>query len=105
MQFRCAEGKLQNQRRLELKVSQTITEEKKYFLFFIKYRIIIVLQVIPSRLPDGQVVFLLPSHYVQVPPEREEREPQDTPIDFSLRKSPLPTTIEEDGQEDVWRPW
>jgi hypothetical protein len=24
------------------------------------------LQVIPSRLPDGQVVFLLPSHYVQL---------------------------------------
>jgi hypothetical protein len=23
-------------------------------------------QVIPSRLPDGQVVFLLPSHYVQL---------------------------------------
>lgn len=25
-----------------------------------------VVQVIPSRLPDGQVVFLLPSHYVQL---------------------------------------
>jgi hypothetical protein len=29
-------------------------------------RVLFNLQVIPSRLPDGQVVFLLPSHYVQL---------------------------------------
>lgn len=28
--------------------------------------VVLNLQVIPSQLPDGQVVFLLPSHYVQL---------------------------------------
>jgi hypothetical protein len=28
--------------------------------------VLLNLQVIPSQLPDGQVVFLLPSHYVQL---------------------------------------
>ncbi|XP_075213967.1 uncharacterized protein LOC142320170 [Lycorma delicatula] len=56
-----------------------------------------VVQVIPSRLPDGQVVFLLPSHYVQVSgqesndhvPEKrqcvEDNPEQDAPLDFSVR--------------------
>ncbi|RZF34783.1 hypothetical protein LSTR_LSTR007835 [Laodelphax striatellus] len=59
-----------------------------------------VVQVIPSRLPDGQVVFLLPSHYVQmsgqdtgtgVPDTRQSGDAdspmaeQDAPLDFSVR--------------------
>ncbi|XP_039278999.1 protein hairy [Nilaparvata lugens] len=61
-----------------------------------------VVQVIPSRLPDGQVVFLLPSHYVQVSgqesgladtsghrggDEDANMPEQDAPLDFSVRSS------------------
>ena len=75
-------------------------------------------QVIPSRLPDGQVVFLLPSHYVQLTsPERIKQEcvnsaDQDMPLDFSVkRETPSPTKnvlTSEDSpskEDDVWRPW
>uniref|UniRef100_A0A1B6CTN5 BHLH domain-containing protein n=1 Tax=Clastoptera arizonana TaxID=38151 RepID=A0A1B6CTN5_9HEMI len=74
-----------------------------------------VVQVIPSRLPDGQVVFLLPSHYVQLSGQegatKDRPTPeQDLPLDFSVKRP------EEDGynqcvkqevggDEVVWRPW
>ncbi|KAL1116572.1 hypothetical protein AAG570_005044 [Ranatra chinensis] len=70
-----------------------------------------VVQVIPSRLPDGQVVFLLPGHYVQfsqdkdAPPEKA----QEMPIDFSLRRSSEDLSREAaasaERDEEVWRPW
>lgn len=59
-----------------------------------------LVQVIPSRLPDGQVVFLLPSHYVQLPKEEEKDKSQEMPIDFSVKKSE-----DEKEEEEVWRPW
>lgn len=58
-------------------------------------------QVIPSRLPDGQVVFLLPSHYVQLTKEEEKDKSQEMPIDFSVKKS----EDEVKEEEEVWRPW
>lgn len=74
-------------------------------------------QVIPSRLLDGQVVFLLPSHYVQVPPsepatgeERTATTGQDVPLDFSVKREDelLPQIKQEvmdSKDDDVWRPW
>ncbi|XP_014258463.1 transcription factor HES-1-like [Cimex lectularius] len=59
-----------------------------------------LLQVIPSRLPDGQVVFLLPSHYVQLSKDDEKEKGQEMPIDFSVKKG---EEIKE--EEEVWRPW
>ncbi|XP_054258307.1 transcription factor HES-1-like [Macrosteles quadrilineatus] len=61
-----------------------------------------VVQVIPSRLPDGQVVFLLPSTYVATKTD------QDCPLDFSVKREDEPITIKQEVQakdEDVWRPW
>ncbi|BET02378.1 transcription factor HES-1 (Hairy and enhancer of split 1) [Nesidiocoris tenuis] len=63
-----------------------------------------VLQVIPSRLPDGQVVFLLPSHYVQLSKETEtEEKSQEMPIDFSVKRTDMDDLKTE--EEEVWRPW
>ncbi|XP_014290043.1 transcription factor HES-4 isoform X2 [Halyomorpha halys] len=59
-----------------------------------------LVQVIPSRLPDGQVVFLLPSHYVQLSKEEEKEKAQEMPIDFSVKKMD-----DEKEEEEVWRPW
>ncbi|KAK9500254.1 hypothetical protein O3M35_001547 [Rhynocoris fuscipes] len=71
--------------------------------------------VIPSRLPDGQVVFLLPSHYVQVSKEGTgtnteggplEDKSQDGPIDFSVKRclqEDVAATVKE--EDEVWRPW
>ncbi|KAK7601009.1 hypothetical protein V9T40_008450 [Parthenolecanium corni] len=53
-----------------------------------------VVQVIPSRLSDGQVVFLLPSHYMQLAefqkkanscPKRSQ-EDSNEPLDFSIKR-------------------
>ncbi|XP_050542990.1 transcription factor HES-1-like isoform X3 [Daktulosphaira vitifoliae] len=58
-----------------------------------------VVQVIPSQLPDGQVVFLLPSHYVhcQQNPGGEGRAQGEEPIDFSVKR--------EHEHDSMWRPW
>lgn len=78
-----------------------------------------VFQVIPSRLPDGQVVFLLPSHYVQGPNsdrgkgvEGGPAPDQEGPLDFSVKREDelLPVVKQEDEimdtrEDDVWRPW
>lgn len=57
------------------------------------------LQVIPSQLPDGQVVFLLPSHYVHCQQNQgaEVRPQGDEPIDFSVKR--------EHENDSMWRPW
>jgi len=58
-----------------------------------------VVQVIPSQLPDGQVVFLLPSHYVHCQQNQgaEVRPPGEEPIDFSVKR--------EHEHDSMWRPW
>ena len=79
--------------------------------------------MIPSRLADGQVVFLLPSHYVQFSQEGKgegdqeellkEAPGQEAPIDFSLRRGGSTSPDDDDeemttsdkGDEEVWRPW
>lgn len=68
-------------------------------------------QVIPSRLPDGQVVFLLPNTYVQVERGKGEgKGDQETPLDFSVKREDelLPVVKQElmdTRDDDVWRPW
>ncbi|XP_050542989.1 transcription factor HES-1-like isoform X2 [Daktulosphaira vitifoliae] len=51
------------------------------------------------QLPDGQVVFLLPSHYVhcQQNPGGEGRAQGEEPIDFSVKR--------EHEHDSMWRPW
>lgn len=58
-----------------------------------------VVQVIPSQLPDGQVVFLLPSHYVHCQQNQgpEVRPQGEEPIDFSVKR--------EHEHDSMWRPW
>ncbi|XP_073973512.1 uncharacterized protein isoform X2 [Rhodnius prolixus] len=72
-----------------------------------------LVQVIPSRLPDGQVVFLLPSHYVQVSKEGSctntevgphEDKSQDGPIDFSVKRCLQEEVATVKEEEEVWRP-
>ncbi|XKL65305.1 hypothetical protein PGB90_008725 [Kerria lacca] len=61
-----------------------------------------VVQVIPSRLSDGQVVFLLPSHYMQLAEEFQKKttyqkrnnENFNEPLDFSIKRD-----------DSMWRPW
>ncbi|XP_065206574.1 transcription factor HES-1-like [Planococcus citri] len=66
-----------------------------------------VVQVIPSRLSDGQVVFLLPSHYMQLAEEFHKKTAfhrimdkhgngtdANEPIDFSIKR-----------EDYMWRPW
>lgn len=66
--------------------------------------------MIPSRLLDGQVVFLLPS-YVQVPDKSDDgKTDQEVPLDFSVKREDelLPTVKQEvmdSKDDDVWRPW
>nr|XP_018911558.1 PREDICTED: transcription factor HES-1-like isoform X1 [Bemisia tabaci] len=59
-----------------------------------------IVQVIPSRLPDGQVVFLLPSQCVQVnsssPTMGSEPYNENEPLDFSVKR---------DENDPMWRPW
>ncbi|XP_047099317.1 transcription factor HES-4-B-like [Schistocerca piceifrons] len=84
-------------------------------------------QVIPSRLPDGQLVFLLPSHYVQLAAAAaaarcifsvdEADDDDDQPVDCSVgtaaaRLSPEPAEAAMDAagaleaeEGPVWRPW
>ncbi|XP_067005673.2 transcription factor HES-1 [Anabrus simplex] len=77
-----------------------------------------VVQVIPSRLPDGQVVFLLPSHYVQLAAaagavwgtttekskqdDEEDEDSPDQPIDFTVPRR-VEDAVKDEGP--VWRPW
>ncbi|XP_063224658.1 transcription factor HES-4-like isoform X2 [Bacillus rossius redtenbacheri] len=51
----------------------------------------VVQQVIPSRLPDGQVVFLLPSHYVQLAAAAASLQHQSPASPAAMWAGPAPT--------------
>uniref|UniRef100_A0A8D8M775 Protein deadpan n=1 Tax=Cacopsylla melanoneura TaxID=428564 RepID=A0A8D8M775_9HEMI len=63
-----------------------------------------VLQLIPSRLPDGQVVFILPNHYMNSTSTQDDlKSSSPPPPSITSLDQPLDFSIKRD--DPMWRPW